>query len=165
MTTPHTTDTSHAHGASHAAGTAPTKPKLTKMHLTQAYTHGGNVYGPGDADVPEGDVAADLQRKEDEYNEYLAAGGQPLPPVTPAIGDAPHYDPRLRRAGNVPPPREVTQAQGRGADIPASKEQIDAAAKDAAKRADDEPDKPTRMAGTVQETSGKRETTHGHGHK
>jgi hypothetical protein len=134
------------------------RPNMTKMYLSQAYTHTGNVYGPGEADVPEGDAARDIQQKEDDYQQYLKEGGQPLPPVTPGSGDAPHYDPRIRRPGNVSPPREVLQAQGRGADVPVTAEQRDAAAKEAADRAGDE-DRTPRRAGTAMDEEGQRKTT------
>jgi hypothetical protein len=168
MASPHTTDTpqgaapnqpANPNANAPASRPAGTRQNMTRMHLSQSYTYGGQVYGPGDAEVPEGDASRDIQDKEDDYQRYLKEGGTPLPPVTPALTDAPHYDERLRRPGNKPPPRDELVRQGRGADVPAPQEQRDAAAKEAAERSDeDEKDRQRRAAGTAQETAGQRHT-------
>jgi hypothetical protein len=130
---------------------------MGKMNLTQAYTYSGITYGPGEAEVPDGPPSEELQKKEDDYRRYLSEGGQEVPPVTPALGGEPHYDHRLRRPGNTPPPRDVLIQQGRGADVPASDKERDAAAKDAADRESGDKNRPN--AGTALDTAGVRQTT------
>jgi hypothetical protein len=161
-----TPDTQQAPAPNPSAATAQNAPpNTTRMYLSQAYTYNGQTYGPGQADVPNaapddktGGAPKAMEQKEADYQLYLSQGGEPLPPVTAAIGDTPHYDPRLRRPGNVPPPRDVLVQQGRGADVPAPQEQRDAAAKEAADRDEKSGDKDRPHAGTAQDTAGQRQT-------
>lgn len=60
-------------------------PKTRKLNLDRAYIHSGTVYGPGLVDVPEGDVADDIEDKQ----QYLQEQGQPSPAVSEVLNQAP----------------------------------------------------------------------------
>lgn len=86
---------------------------MAKLKLSRTYTYLGKDYGPGDnVDVPDSipagkdlpalTPAADIQAKEKAYQDHLAAGGEPVAPITPGLATADSQPEGMTTLGRPP---------------------------------------------------------------
>lgn len=97
------------------------------MNLKRGYTHSGRDFGPGPTQVPEeikigNDIYtpyADLVKREDEYDQHLKAGGEPVAPVTPSMAGNLSGRPENFRALNTPNVSPMAESAKQAAPKPA----------------------------------------------
>ncbi len=58
---------------------------MPRINLLRTYTHSGKDYGPGDVEIKEQNIHDDIRAKEDAYRQHLAAGGEPIAPITASL--------------------------------------------------------------------------------